>query len=132
MKELIRIQSMVFLLGGVLMVIGAAASMLQTGWSPYVFAVGAILYVAMQLQQRYEGHSFVVRRLRRMIIISDVLFLVAALMMFASQSNFFGLNIVNYLMYVHNNWVVLLMVAAILQVYATHRIDNELSKEKKL
>lgn len=114
------------------MVIGAAASMLQTGWSPYVFAVGAILYVAMQLQQRYEGHSFVVRRLRRMIIISDVLFLVAALMMFASQSNFFGLNIVNYLMYVHNNWVVLLMVAAILQVYATHRIDNELSKEKKL
>ncbi len=123
---------MVFLLGGVLMVIGAAASMLQTGWSPYVFAVGAILYVAMQLQQRYEGHSFVVRRLRRMIIISDVLFLVAALMMFASQSNFFGLNIVNYLMYVHNNWVVLLMVAAILQVYATHRIDNELSKEKKL
>jgi hypothetical protein len=132
MKELSRIQSMVFLLGGVLMVIGAAASMLQTGWSPYVFAVGAILYVAMQLQQRYEGHSFVVRRLRRMIIISDVLFLVAALMMFASQSNFFGLNIVNYLMYVHNNWVVLLMVAAILQVYATHRIDNELSKEKKL
>ena len=132
MKELSRIQSMVFLLGGVLMVIGAAASMLQTGWSPYVFAVGAILYVAMQLQQRYEGHSFVVRRLRRMIIISDVLFLVAALMMFASQSNFFGLNIVNYLMYVHNNWVVLLMVAAILQIYATHRIDNELSKEKKL
>ena len=35
----------------------------------------------------------------------------------------------HYLTYVHNNWVVLLLVAAILEIYTTHRISGELKKE---
>ena len=85
----------------------------------------------MQLLQRYDGKSFVIRRLRRMLIISDVLFLVAGLLMLANQSNFFGLNQLLYIKYVHNNWVVVLLVAAILQLYAGHRIANEIEKEAK-
>ena len=36
-----------------------------------------------------------------------------------------------YLTYIHNNWVVLLLVAAMLELYSTHRISNELDKEAK-
>ena len=37
----------------------------------------------------------------------------------------------NYVTYVHNNWVLLLLVAAMLEIYTTHRISGELAKEAK-
>ena len=131
MRQLSKSEVAVMLLGGLLMVVGAGANILFMTWAPYVFAPGALLFVAMQLRQRYDGHDFTIRRLRRMLIISDVLFLVAGLLMLANQSNFFGLNQLLYIKYVHNNWVVVLLVAAILQLYAGHRIANELEKEAK-
>ena len=108
------------------MVVGSGASLFLQSWAPYVFAPGALLFVAMQMRQRYEGKDFTVRRLRRMMLLSDVLFLVAALLMFANQSNFLGLDYLSYIKYVHNNWIVVLLVAAVLQLYSSHRIANEL------
>ena len=131
MRQLSKSEVAVMLLGGLLMVVGAGANILFMTWAPYVFAPGALLFVAMQLRQRYDGHDFTIRRLRRMLIISDVLFLVAGLLMLANQSNFVGLNQLLYIKYVHNNWVVVLLVAAILQLYAGHRIANEIEKEAK-
>ena len=83
----------------------------------------------MQLLQRYEGTNFVIRRLRRMLILSDFLFLLSALLMFASMGNVFGLSHIDYITYIYNKWVLTLLVAALLQLYATHRIDRELAKE---
>ena len=122
---------MLFLFGAVLMVVGAGASLL--GWSvaPYLFAVGALGFTSMQMLQRYEGQSFVIRRLRRIMLLSDVLFLVSAVLMFASQGNVFRLDYITYLQYVYNKWVVTLLIAAVLQLYTTHRIANELEKEVK-
>ena len=131
MRQLSKGEVAVMLLGGLLMVIGAGANILFMTWASYVFAPGTLLFVAMQLRQRYDGRDFTIRRLRRMLIISDVLFLIAGLLMIANQSNFFGLNHLLYMKYVHNNWVVVLLVAAILQLYAGHRIANELEKEAK-
>ena len=119
------------LLGGLLMVVGSGAYMLLQSWAAYVFAPGALLFAAVQMRQRYEGRNLTIRRLRRMALISDVLFLVAALLMLANQSNFLPLDQLSYIKYVHNNWIVALLVAAILQLYTTHRIANELEKEAK-
>ena len=33
--------------------------------------------------------------------------------------------------YIHNNWVVLLLIAAIIEIYTTHRISNELKKDNQ-
>lgn len=122
---------MIFLLGAVLMVIGAGANLLGWGGSPYLYAVGALGFASMQMLQRYEGSSFVIRRLRRIMLLSDVLLLISAVLMFASQGNVFHLPHVVYLQYVYNKWVVTLLIAAILQLYTTHRIDYELKKEVK-
>lgn len=122
---------MVMLAGGLLMVIGSGASLFLQSWAAYVFAPGALMFVAMQMRQRYEGKDFTVRRLRRMMLLSDVLFLVAALLMFANQSNFLGLDYLSYIKYVHNNWIVVLLVAAVLQLYSSHRIANELENTQK-
>jgi hypothetical protein len=51
--------------------------------------------------------------------------------MIANQSNFLHLDFFTYAKYIHNNWVVVLLVAAILQLYASHRIANEMEKEAK-
>ena len=119
------------LLGGLLMVIGAGANLLFCSWAPYVFAPGALLFVAMQLRQRYEGRDFTIRRLRRIQIISNVLFLLAGLLMIANQANFLPIDQLYYIKYVHNNWVVVLLVAAVLQLYTGHRIASELEKDTK-
>ena len=129
MRQLSKTETFVMLLGGLLMVVGSGAALFIQSWAPCVFAPGALLFAAMQLHQRYEGNNITVKRLRHMIILSDVLFLVAALLMFANQSNFLGLDYLTYIKYVHNNWVIVLLVAAILQLYASHRIANELEED---
>ena len=131
MRQLSSVEVWLMLVGGLLMVIGSGASLFLQSWAPYVFAPGAVLFAAMQMRQRYEGSDFTIRRLRKMMLLSDVLFLIAALLMFANESNFLGLNYLSYIKYVHNNWIVVLLVAAILQLYASHRIANELEKEAK-
>ncbi len=131
MRSLTKMETYLMLTGGLLMVVGAGASVLLQSWAPYVFAPGALLFAAMQMRQRYEGANVTIKRLRYMMLLSDVLFLIAALLMFASQSNFFGLDYISYLKYVHNNWIVVLLVAAILQLYTSHRIANEIEKEAK-
>ena len=129
MRQLSKVESIIFLIGGLLMVIGAGTSLLAWGAAPYVFALGALCFAAMQMKQRYDGQNVTIRRLRRMMLISDVLFLVSALLMFASQRNIFGLDHITYLQYVYNKWVMFLLAGAILQMYSTHRISNELQKD---
>ena len=129
MKQLSKTQTLIFVVGALLMVIGAGASLLAWSPAPYVFAVGAIAFTSMQFLQRYEGSNFVIRRLRGIMLMSDCLFLLSALLMFASMGNVFGLSQVNYINYIYNKWVLTLLIAAILQLYSTHRIDRELAKE---
>ena len=131
MKQLNSLQNAVYLIGALLMVVGAGSSMLAWKYAPYVFAVGALAFVSMQFLQRYEGTNVVIRRLRRMMLISDFLFLLSALLMIANTGNFLGLDYITYIEYVYNKWVITLLIAAILQLYSTHRISQELDKEAK-
>jgi hypothetical protein len=131
MRPLNKFQTIIYLLGALLMAAGAGLILLGWAGAPYVYSLGAIAFVPMQLLQRYEGQSFVIRRLRRIMIVSDVFFLLAGLLMFANQGNFLGLDHIIYIEYVYNKWVVVLLVAAVLQLYSTHRIDQELKKEAK-
>ncbi len=129
MNQLNKTQNIIFLVGGLMMVIGAGTSLFAWSLAPYIYAIGAICFTAMQMLQRYEGKNFTVRRLRRMMLISDLLFLLAALLMFANMGNFLHLSQVDYVQYVYNKWVIVLLIAAILQLYSSHRIGHELEKE---
>ncbi len=93
-------------------------------WAAYVvYGVGVLMFVPMQLMQRYEGSNFILRRLRRMQIISDVLFLLTGMLMYLN-----GKFILN--MYIRNEWMLALTVATILQLYTAFRIPVELDKDK--
>jgi hypothetical protein len=131
MRQLNKLQTAIYLTGALLMVIGAGASLLSWTLAPYVYSLGAMGFASMQMLQRYDGPNVTIRRLRRIMLLSDLLFLVAGVLMFANLSNFLGLDQITYLQYVYNKWVVTLLIAAILQLYSTHRIDSELGKEAK-
>ena len=128
MRQLNKIENTILLFGAVMMVIGSGANIFAQPWAPYVFGMGTVGYVLMQLKQKYEGSNVAIKRLRRMVIISDVCLLLAAVMMFANMDNLFRLDAVTYIKYVHNNWVVALLVAAMLQLYTSHRISKEILK----
>ena len=140
MKQLTRLQSLIFLAGGLLMVVGAGLFVFSNKQlASWIFLVGAIAFVSMQMQQQYEGTNFVIRRLRRIMTLADIWFILAALVMVENAYNFLlplfvdhlqnGLN--DYIIYIMGKWVVMLLIAAILEVYTTHRISSELEKEKQ-
>ena len=129
MRQLNKIENTILLFGAVMMVIGSGANIFAQPWAPYVFGMGTVGYVLMQLKQKYKGSNVAIKRLRRMVIISDVCLLLAAVMMFANMDNLFRLDAITYIKYVHNNWVVVLMVAAMLQLYTSHRISKEILKD---
>ena len=124
MKQLNKTENAVFVIGAVLMVVGSGANIFAQTWAPYIFAIGVAGFVAMQLRQRYEGSDVTLRRLRRMVIISDLLLVVSAVLMLANIDNMLGLDALTYINYVHNNWVVTLLIAAMLQLYTSHRIAS--------
>jgi hypothetical protein len=131
MKQLNRWQSAAFLVGGALMVVGAGCFV--TGFMQHVacwvFLVGAVMFTLMQSMQTYEGRNIAIRRLRRIMLLSDVLLIVSALLMYASDGNPFQFDQITYVQYIGNNWVVALLIAALLQLYTTFRISKELEKE---
>ena len=59
MKQLSRIQSTLFLIGGVLMVLGAGCYAFLIGQKVvcWVYLVGALIFAWMQVGQTYEGQS---------------------------------------------------------------------------
>lgn len=130
LRPLSRVETVVYLMGGVLMVVGSGAHVLMQQWGAYLYALGAIAFSLMQMKQRYDGESLAIRRLRKILVTSDVFFLLAAVLMFAMRSNFLGLSQIAYVEWVWNKWVVALLAAAVLQLYAGHRLSTELAKEQ--
>jgi hypothetical protein len=131
MKQLNKTQTIIYLLGATLMTIGAGVSLLAWSWAPYVYSVGALGFASMQMLQRYEGSNFTIRRLKRIMTISDLLLLFTGVFMFIDHDNPMGFDQITYVSYIKGNWVVLLLIAAVLQLYTTFRLGSELEKEKK-
>lgn len=139
MKQLNKVQSVIFLVGGLLMVIGAGCFvfMWQQAVVCWIFAAGALMFTVIQAMQLYEGDNFVIKRLKKIQCIADLFFIFAAMLMVDSAYHFLlplfqngsETGYINYLQYVYNKWVLLLLIAAILEVYTTHRIGSELKKE---
>ena len=131
--------------GGVLMVFSAALIMASSFFIedpsvcvsihdivPWIFLPATVVYVVIQRMLNTKTDSFILRRLYAIQLLSGVCFIVAALLLI-EQYNGFLLPLVvnemnsyyNYLRFVHNNWVVMMLVGALLQLYSTHRISNE-------
>lgn len=136
MKQLSKLQSTLFLIGGALMVIGAGcyAFIYAQQVVCWVYLAGALLFASMQVSETYEGNNQAVKRLKRIMTFADIFFVLSGLLMVDSAYMFMRdsfTDIVSYYNLVYNKWVLLLLVAAILEMYTMHRISAELKKEEK-
>lgn len=134
MKQLSRTQNIIFLVGGVLMVVGAGcfAFMWQQEVMCWIYLAGAVMFATMQMMQTYEGNNITVRRLKKIMTTADIFFVLSGILMVDNAYRFMQqvfTNYVVYFQYVFNKWVLLLLVAAVLEIYTMHRISAELSKE---
>ena len=133
MKKLNKFQSVLFLFGGALMVIGAGsfALMWQQPIVCWIYLIGSVLFTVMQSMQTYNGNNFVLKRLKRIQSVADICFILSALLMVDTAYLFFRpifTDFLTYTQYVYNKWVVLLLIAAFLELYTTYRIDSEMKK----
>ena len=101
--------------GAVLLLVGAMLQITRWELSPILYTIGAVMFAYVQVMTRYEGKNLIVRRLRRQQILGAVLLVFAGVLMFVTN---------------HNEWVLCLTVAAILELYTAFRIPSELEKEK--
>jgi hypothetical protein len=144
MRQLSKPQSVIFALGALLMVIGVGMVVFGVTLAPAVrqagavcYLVGALCFAGMQLSQVYTGANFTIRRLRRIMIFADLCFILAGLLLvenvFQIIFPLFATTIDGYNAYIHyiyNNWVVALLIAAILEMYSMHRISYEIRREE--
>ena len=140
MKQLSKAAPFLFLAGGVLMGAGAGCSVffILQGLVCFLVLAGSLLFAAMQARQRYEGTSITLRRLRRIQFFALACFVCAGVFMvedcYHLLKPWFAQSISGYANYVnifHNNWVVALLIGALLEMYTTHRIGHELRKEEQ-
>lgn len=123
MRPLSKTENFLFRIGALLMLAGAATYLVNGPVACVAFVCGVMLFAIMQLRMVYEGSNFVVARLRRQQLFGAAMLVLAAATMVAQT--FFCYNVVR-----HNEWVVCLLIGAVIQLYTAFRIPNELEKEK--
>ena len=101
--------------GAGLLLVGAMLQITRWELAPVLYTIGAVLFAYVQVMSRYEGKNLIIRRLRRQQILAAVLLVFAGVLMFVTR---------------HNEWVLCLTIAAILELYTAFRIPSELEKEK--
>lgn len=93
----------------------AASALYITRWVavPYIFAAGAAGIALCRLTARYEGNNFRLKRLHRMETFSSLLLVASSYFMFQAR----------------NEWILLLTVSAILQLYTAILIPRLTEKD---
>lgn len=141
MKQLSPIQNYILLFGAIMMVVGAGLAVfaILPHLTSLIFAFGTICFALMQMSQTYTGNDITIRRLRHLLVIADILFIISGMLMIENvyhiaypyiATTIEGYN--NYIHYVYNNWVIALLIAAIIELYTTHRISYILGKEREV
>ncbi|MDP4278039.1 MAG: hypothetical protein Q8914_10475 [Bacteroidota bacterium] len=102
-----KLKSVTFVLGAVLILVSSVLVMEHVQWGKYAFAIGAALYIINRKNQNYEGFDFRLRRLNRFNFINSILLVVISYLQFKDR----------------NYWVILLLIVAILEMYATFRAE---------
>lgn len=127
MKQLNTLQTLIFQIGGLLMVAGAIMPIIPavSAWAVVTFTVGALAFGSMQLLQSYDGRSVVIRRLRRQQILAAFLLMITACLMIMKRYGVGPIPIRG------DEWKVSLIVAAILEAYTAFRIPAEVEKEER-
>lgn len=109
-----KLISALFAVGAVMVLVGAVTFM--NGWlySPYIFTIGATMFTLAQINTLYRGKNRTLKRLYRQQLLGAFFLILAGALMFLSEQN---------------EWILMLSIGAVLQLYSAFRIPQEEKKE---
>ena len=110
-----KTQQTIYIIGGILLVVGAALYITQWAWAPYIYIIGSFMFGAMQMLDRYTGNNFILRRLRRQQLLGAITLMLTGILMLSCK---------------HNEWILCLLVGCVFELYTAFRIPQELEKEQ--
>lgn len=140
MRQLTKTESVIMVVGAALMAVAAVMFVFAIRKpAAWIMLAGTGAFVAMQMRQTYQGKNITIRRLRSIMTVGNIFFVIAALLMVENAYQFlrpvFLKNGVSgdimYFQYIFNKWVIALLVGSLIELYTTHRISSELKKEEK-
>jgi len=99
---------LIFALAGILTIVGAIMQIVGIQFAPFVFALGAALFIYCQLKNLMNSDdNFRTRRLARLGFISALMLLISTYFMFVGS----------------NIWVVFLLIYAVITFFLTFRSE---------
>lgn len=104
-----KLQGILLAIGALVLLAGAALMITRWKAAPYIYCIGALLFAAMQMADRYEGKDIIIKRLRRQQLFAALMLLVTGVLMFVER---------------HNGWVATLTIAALLELYTAFRMPE--------
>lgn len=124
MKELNKWQNLVFMAGAVILLVGAFSYWFLGRTAAYIYIVGVLMFVFMQVQQRYTGQNPTIRRLRKIQLYGAAALVLTGILLLLNHSYYMGI-------YFRNEWMVTLAIGSFMEVYTSFRIPDEFEKEKR-
>ncbi len=109
-----RLAQPFLLVGAVMVLVGAGSYITHWALSPYIYIIGATLVALVQINMPIKTSNVVLKRLRAQQVLGALLLVAAGALMFFMH---------------RNEWIVCLSVAAVLELYTSFRIPQELEKE---
>lgn len=131
-----RAVALLFLTGGLLMVVGAGlfSFLILQEVACWIFLAGAIMFGGVQIWQDAPIDTVTVRRLKRIMNLADLLFIAAGILMVDTHYMFLRPlfdSQIDYVVTLYNKWVLLLLIGAVIEIYTMHRISSETKKKEE-
>lgn len=105
----------IYTVGAVMTLAGAAVYVTRWPLAPWLYTTGAVLFAFAQICSPLTVTSFTLKRLRMQQVFGSLALVLAGLFMFFTRGN---------------EWIVCLLIGAVLQLYTVIRIPQEEKKEK--
>ena len=110
-----KYQSLIFAIGAILLLIGAASYITRWNFSPYIYCAGALAVAVVQIFSSYKGTDLILKRLHNQQIFGSVFLIITGVLMFTLPHG--------------NEWMLTLTIAAVIELYTAFRIPQEESKK---
>ena len=107
--------NLLFMCGMVFALIGAAVYITHWEYAPYMFIIGAITAAIAQIFAQPQVENVTLKRLYRQQMFGALFLVLTGLLMLYSHGN---------------EWIVCLLIAAIIELYTAYRIPQEEKKQQ--
>ncbi|NDW11651.1 hypothetical protein D0T50_01955 [Bacteroides sp. 214] len=105
-----------YVIGGIMLLVGAATYITEWFYSSYIYLIGATLFALAQVNMGYQGKNKNLKRLYGQQLLGALFLVAAGVFMFFGKQN---------------EWILMLTIGGVFQLYTAFRIPAVEKKDKE-